>query len=345
MKIAIVGANGNVGTELCLYLRKERDIEVVPVVRNVLGSAYLRDKEFNCRVFDICSESEAEQALGDVDMVVISSYVFGPTASAYHTNRTMIDHSIRFAKSSSIVLYLSSIRAFAWRIDRATPRVSIPRSYDRNKRLLERHLLKACSEIGKVGIALRLGHVYGETQPRTKILQAMLQTERSLQLQVAPDAASNIVHTATIADCVKVCARSTVPLGVYSLVNVPQWSWKKVFDFYNTSGSELIFNDEAWVRKPLHRQAMNRMWKYVIAHRESLAELQRFMPAGRERKLRQRFAVQNARSQIAALIGARKRIVGMSEFAYSPMPGIFVPGLSETERLLLEDSLSEDLAV
>jgi len=47
MKLAVVGANGKVGTELCFLLKDE--IEVVPIVRNRLGAIFLNHNGFNCK--------------------------------------------------------------------------------------------------------------------------------------------------------------------------------------------------------------------------------------------------------------------------------------------------------
>jgi hypothetical protein len=67
---------------------------------------------------------------------------------------------------------------------------------------------------------------------------------------VKAEKASNVVHTVTIADAVRRCTFDSISPGLYSLVNVPQWSWKEVFEHYNTSGTELIFEEAKRGRKP-----------------------------------------------------------------------------------------------
>ena len=344
-KIAIIGANGRVGTELCFYLRGEPGIEVVPVVRNIMGAAFLIDQGFECRVFDICDESQARSGLEDIDVVVISSFVFRAGSESQRLNTAMIDHSIQSSKQSSKIIYLSTVRALAWRVDRGTPRFAVPRSYDRNKRLLEKHLLKACEGTGKTGIALRLGHVYGKNQPRTAALQEMLRAGKPLELRVDPDSASNVVHTATIANCIDVCTRSSVKQGVYSLVNVPQWSWRRVFEYYNEKGTEVMFRSASKISVPLHRRFIGKFWKFVASHRETFAELRQFTPPTLERKIQRRFSIRNAATEIAAVVAARKGVVEMREFRYRPMPATYVPGMSESSQLLDHEKLPADVFV
>lgn len=111
MKVAVVGANGKVGTEICQYLHLRRDISLLPVVRNLLGSAFLRHQNLECRVFDICNRSQARVGLQDVDVVVICSYVVGPGRAALRANRVMVENAVELSESASKIIYMSSIRA------------------------------------------------------------------------------------------------------------------------------------------------------------------------------------------------------------------------------------------
>ena len=62
-RIAIVGANGQVGTEVCLRLREVQGIEAVPVVRNPSGSAFLRLNGMTCRHGRIADTKEARELI------------------------------------------------------------------------------------------------------------------------------------------------------------------------------------------------------------------------------------------------------------------------------------------
>lgn len=332
MKIAIVGANGKVGTELCHWMKDDREVEIVPIVRNILGSAYLVELGLNTRIADICIQEQAEEALRDIDQVVICSYVFGPGPAAHKANRLMVDHAIRYSSSTAKIVYMSSVRALGARIDRGTSRLSIPKSYDRKKRFLEGYVVKQCTKANKKGIVLRLGHVYGDNQPRTKALKELLDNNECVELYVSAAKPSNVVHTVTIADCVRICAQAEISPGIYSLVNVPQWSWQTVFEYYNFKKSTLLFRSP--IQRSFARRLWEMLWQKVFRYREHLAELRQFMPLRFERKLQRRFAVRNAGVQIQKLLEARKTPVIMREFQYRPMPEILVPGLRRTDQLL-----------
>jgi uncharacterized protein YbjT (DUF2867 family) len=64
VKIAIVGANGQVGKELCLLFRQNGH-DIIPIVRNKLGASFLIHQNFDCRIADIGEKDQAKKALTD----------------------------------------------------------------------------------------------------------------------------------------------------------------------------------------------------------------------------------------------------------------------------------------
>ena len=52
MKLALIGANGKVGTELCFLLKNEVE-GIKPIIRNNLGAVFLKFHGFNCTIADI----------------------------------------------------------------------------------------------------------------------------------------------------------------------------------------------------------------------------------------------------------------------------------------------------
>ena len=69
-RVAILGANGQVGIEVSLRLRAVEGIEVVPIARNVSGSAFLRSNGMECRHGRISDFAVARSLIGDCDVVV-----------------------------------------------------------------------------------------------------------------------------------------------------------------------------------------------------------------------------------------------------------------------------------
>ena len=140
MKIAIVGANGQVGTELCFIL-DGKNREVIPIIRNELGAAFLTHHKFNCRIADISREDDAKNTLNDCDVVVISAYMWpNMNISAEQNieiNENLVKNSIINSKENATVIYFSTIRTLSKKIDKKTPRLSPLPAYDNEKLNLE----------------------------------------------------------------------------------------------------------------------------------------------------------------------------------------------------------------
>ena len=49
-KIGIIGANGQVGTEVCIHLSEIDNFEVIPICRSNSSTAFLRKIGLNCKV-------------------------------------------------------------------------------------------------------------------------------------------------------------------------------------------------------------------------------------------------------------------------------------------------------
>jgi len=108
MKFAIVGANGQVGTELCFLLRNE-DLEVVPIVRNKLAAGFLDYHGFDCRIADISDEEDAREALNDIDVIVVAALASGLQARRINRLLIQLRSSSRRLTLESFILALSEL--------------------------------------------------------------------------------------------------------------------------------------------------------------------------------------------------------------------------------------------
>ena len=334
MRIGIVGANGRVGTDVCAYLRGHSGVEVVPIVRNILGAAYLEHQGLRCRIADVGSMMEAERALVDLDCVVVASHVFTPGPRAMAVNRRLVSNAVRAANPAATVVYFSSVRALAWRVDPSTRRFGIPKNYDRSKRRLERLLRREGRRTSKKTIALRLGHVFGPNQTLEKLFLDTLKRFSRVKLPVEPSAASNVVDAATIADCIVACATGNVPAGVYSLVNVPQWTWQQVFDYCNAGRTTLVFEPNGQADFKASHGLLGSLFAHMLKHREWLGKGRQYLPIGLEERFQRRLRIQRMRSDIEGIQDCDVNTFARHEFDYTPMPGPFVEGLQETQTLL-----------
>ncbi len=334
LKIGLIGANSSVGTELCLLFQQDNDVKLIPVVRNILGAAYLKHNGFECRIGDVCKQKDAGRLLGDLDVVVIASYTYSPGIRGFNVNKSIVESCVRHSKSGSTILYMSSIRAFAGKVDTQTPRIHIPITYDRNKRRLEHILMNACKAENKKGISLRLGHVFGEHQSRTLALRERIASEPSLKIQVSANKASNLVHTTTIKECIKICATTNPNPGIYSLVNIPQWTWKDVFDYYNDSGTNLTFKDEQQSQRSIARRFVSGTLRYASSIRTQISDIRQVLPEKIDDVVKYNSDIQSVKSEIQAWTDSHPSTITMPEFAYRPAPGPFIPRLSNSAKLL-----------
>src|ERR1700685_4774180 len=113
-RVAILGANGQVGTEVSLRLRDVEGLEVVPIARNVSGSAFLRRNGMECRHGRISDPAEARSLIGDCDVVV--NFALSNTAIPRidrQTNRQIVRSTVAAAKPGAPIVFASTIMVYA----------------------------------------------------------------------------------------------------------------------------------------------------------------------------------------------------------------------------------------
>lgn len=296
MKLAIIGANSNVGTELCFLLKN--DVDIKPITRNKLGALFLKFHGFECSVGDISQKNDAEKNLSDTDIVVISSYATDPftgsqTQSSKHINEQLIKNSVDFSHKHSTIIYFSTIRAFSHRIDHKTSRFWTKPAYDKEKKHLEQVMLSECKKRRKRGFAFRLGHVFGENQPRTREMKKIF-SHKKVSVQVNPEKKSNIVHTTTIKDAILRCLDTKIKPGIYSVVNNPQWTWKDVFEYYKNKETEITY-------KPFRPTTTNPsfFWKILKSNKKYLIPSRYYIPSRFDKYIQRKLAIKRMMTTIS----------------------------------------------
>lgn len=227
MKIAVLGANGQVGAEVCLLLRRVPGVEVVPVSRNRSGSAFLRWHGVACRHGLPADAAQAAGLLGDCDLVANFALSVGRPREAREANRRLIEAAAEASRPGARQIYFSTL---------ATYRDFLPvaegpahTAYGREKRRCEDDAFRAGRRTGKPTWALRIGHVYGELQG---IREEMRRLVTAGPVVVPRDGAlaASVTHTVTIVDAIlKIAAGGETP-GTYDLTSFPNWSWRQVLE-------------------------------------------------------------------------------------------------------------------
>jgi nucleoside-diphosphate-sugar epimerase len=235
-KIAILGANGQVGAELCLLLSQDPSIELVPVCRNRTGSAFLRWMGVRCRHGRPAVAEEAPFLFGDCDFIVNSALASGSPADMRRAEDALARNAFRYSPPHAKIIHFSTQSVYG---DARPGKLIRWRSlYGRAKVATERCVRNEARRSGKAAYILRLGHVGGALQDISNNIRREISEERVILPEI--DCASNLVYTMTIVDAIMTIVRASAAPGCYDLMNVPQWTWQEVYEFEAASaGSQL----------------------------------------------------------------------------------------------------------
>jgi nucleoside-diphosphate-sugar epimerase len=162
LRVAVVGANGFVGSRLVEQWHLEGRADVVPVLRRPEAAASVLRFGLDCRVADALDERELARALAGCDAVVHAGA--GPRPFITQSPARVVRAAAR--AGARTVVYLSSMAVHGWHprpgTDEASP---LPRrhpiAYNGWKVRGERALRSACHETGTGFVILRPGIVYG----------------------------------------------------------------------------------------------------------------------------------------------------------------------------------------
>ena len=225
-RVGVIGANGQVGSEVSLILRNQPGIEVIPICRNRFGSAVLRSEGMSCRHGQIANAEQAVELLRDCDVVANFALASGALREHEELNSAIIENCVRFAPRGATVLHFSTVAVYGTSIEH-TPFVW-KSAYARSKRRAERLAIRLGTKEQKPVFVLRLGHVAGQDQSISKSIRSEIR--RGAIRLPAPGRKSNIVYTATIGEAIAKAAEAKIGApGIYDLLNVPQWTWREIY--------------------------------------------------------------------------------------------------------------------
>ncbi len=230
--IGVIGANGQVGSEVCLYLSQMDDVIVVPICRTEYGSAFLRRCGLVCRHGSLNRPEEAMALLGGCDVVADFSLPKGLVSEVRAEVKHILTNSIEAAPPHARFVCISSTMAFGMSLhssQRAYRHYVISRSvYSATKRFGERLAIRLGRKAGREIYILRLGQVHGELQSVSRSFTRELRDE----MAYVPEGLSDTVFAFTIAEALRNIAAGKETPGMYTLVSVPQWTWREIHEFY-----------------------------------------------------------------------------------------------------------------
>lgn len=230
--IGIIGANGQVGSEVCLYLSQMDKVKVIAICRTEYGSAFLRRCGLNCRHGSLSQPEEAKRLLAGCDLVADFSLPKGLPSQVRSSVKMILINSIQAAPPQARFVYISSTMAFGMSLrgnQRAYRHYMVSRSvYGATKRFGERLAIRLGRKFGRKVYVLRLGQVHGELQSVSRSLIRQMRDEAAY----VPRALSDTVFAFTIAEALRNIAMGKEKSGRYTLVSSPEWSWREIHEFY-----------------------------------------------------------------------------------------------------------------
>lgn len=230
MKVAVIGANGQVGREVALFL-SVMNVEVVAISRTELGGIFLERCGVPCRYGSISDESDVKRLLEGCDIVADFAH---PRDLPYKIREAVslnINNIVKFAPEGAPYVYMSTISAFGMRHEDSKMKNHFlsHTTYAADKRYLERHVL-AHRDIRDIYV-LRLSQVHGELQ---KVSQQFIDelVEGDVVLPFHEDTSSYTVFCYSIAEAIiNICNGKERP-GLYTAVSTPYWSWGDVYRYW-----------------------------------------------------------------------------------------------------------------
>ena len=233
LTIAIIGAAGNVGIELCVTLQQYDSVRVLAICRSRLEAALLSRCGVECRIGSI--ESSATALLKDVDTIVDLAIPRGLPSDFCRVTRLMVHGAMRQSPPGVRYIFSSSIMAFGMKDpeERRLRKYFLAHSlYGIKKRWAEREIFRIARAAKREAYVLRFGQVHGEIQNSTARLVADIAAKSGDAPYFVPSTPSNTLFVITIADAVlKISAGRERP-GLYTLVSAPQWSWTEIVEHY-----------------------------------------------------------------------------------------------------------------
>jgi nucleoside-diphosphate-sugar epimerase len=300
--IGIIGASGQVGTEVCLFLKTYPGVRPIGIVRTPISGALLRRLNVDVRVGTFASPSDSKELVGDCDLVVdFSAPSRGVEEIKMHYLKN-ISSALEFSPRSALYIFISTINAFGMsaRFNRAKY-YWIPRSaYAHTKRYGERLTLRLGRKLRKEAFVFRLGHVHGLLQ-RVSNETAELVRGKYERFEY-PNSPSHTIFCASIAEGIIAVAEGKELPGIYTLLSEPPWSWKEVLEYYSENNRNFSVTLRPMERQTLAQKllTMAKGWLLdrLLDYKDTLnANVLRRFPRF-ERKCRVRFNVARVQREI-----------------------------------------------
>ncbi|MEY3367588.1 MAG: hypothetical protein RI973_743 [Bacteroidota bacterium] len=272
--IGIIGASGQVGTEVCLFLKTYENIRVVAIVRTAVSAALLSRLGIECRIGTFDREDRCRELLEGCDLVADFSVVIGEVANTKRHYFNNITKALQYSPRQARYVFISTINAFGMSAEfNKAKRYLIPHSiYAVTKRYGEHIAARYGKKNGKEIYSFRLGHVHGPLQRVSQETRELV--NRRYRIFEYPDTPSYTVFCFSIAEGLVNIAAGLEKPGVYTLVSEPAWSWKEVLEYYLENGRQIEVRltppQRSSVLKSLPSLVKQRLFGFLARYKDTL---------------------------------------------------------------------------
>lgn len=247
MRVAILGAGGQVGTALARRYATLEGVTPVALFRNAVAAARFDGVAgVEVRVGDVSDLSAAIRLVGDCDAAINCAIATGLPHASRRTNAMLVEGVAAAARAEGRLrtfIQLSSVGVYG-RIYHPTTgscfvRPRATSAYGRDKLNIERKARDAFAPGSVAVFVVRLGHVYGPYQINSRGFLAMARDGAELPFDGALP--SNTIHVDRLALMLADACSGKIPAGTYNGIDHPNRSWREVFDWHTgTAGIDPI---------------------------------------------------------------------------------------------------------
>lgn len=327
-RIAVLGANGQVGTEVCIFLRHWAGMEPIAICRNELASAVLRRLGVHCRIGNICQSKEALKLIGDCDAVVdftLPTGNFNEITASYDRIYSSIFSVM--PRETPYILASSQMAIGHSGLDKSIRYRWLPRTvYGATKRWAEKRAKEYSKRYGHSLYVLRLAQVHGLIQSVSESYRNLIQTGVTFKTPTGP---SYTVFCFTIAEAIANISLGMENAGTYILESNPTWTWPEVISFLGRTKVNCV---DFSSNRPFGMQTLSFLKKRALSNIETLqANFLKYFP-NFEMKLR----IQKRHDALTNTVQALDRIEYYClEIVPGILPGKRLKSLTDSRQTML----------
>ncbi len=231
--IVILAANGQVGLELCLYLRDFENICLKAIVRTEYAATILKRLSIQCLVGDISKSEAIQEAINQADLVVdLAAPSSGFVNEIKKFYQLRLSEIFTYMRKETSFVFASTQAAFGYKepIHTVLKYYFFPRSvYAANKRYAERLCKKLGKRYGINTYIFRLGEVHGVLQTSRAVIKDKINKDYTFTINNTP---ANTIFIFEIAKALENITQQKESPGLYTMVSNHSWTWLEIIQYY-----------------------------------------------------------------------------------------------------------------